>query len=32
MTSETEAELAALSIMAQEAVDIRIALGEIGHK
>ena len=32
MSSATEAELAALYIMAQEAVNIRIILEEIGHK
>ena len=32
MTSATEAELAALYIMAREAVYIRIILGEMGHK
>ena len=32
MTSATEAELAALYIMAREAVYIRIILEEIGHK
>jgi hypothetical protein len=32
MTSATEAELAALYIMAQEAVYIRIVLTEMGHK
>ncbi len=32
MTSATEAELAALYIMAQEAVYFRIVLEEMGHK
>jgi hypothetical protein len=32
MSSATEAELAALYIMAREAVYIRIILGEMGHK
>jgi hypothetical protein len=32
MSSATEAELAALYIMAQEAVDIRIILKQLGHK
>jgi len=32
MTSATEAELAALYIMAQEAIYIRIVLTEMGHK
>ena len=32
MTSATEAELAALYIMVQEAVYIRIILSEMGHK
>ena len=32
MTSATEAELAALYIMAREAVYMRIILEELGHK